>query len=1107
MSEGTKAVFLSYASQDSEAARRIAEALRAAGVEVWFDQNELVGGDAWDAKIRKQIADCALFVPVISANTQARGEGYFRIEWRLAAQRTHAMADDTTFLLPVVIDATRDADARVPTEFRAVQWTRLPGGETPSVFVARVQKLLGGDVVGGALGPDGSGESERNAPPAAKPSRPWLIPALLGVAALGTVALWLPWKEPVAPGAATVAAKAAALTPAQELVAKARTILDQNDEMNRQGYALAEELLKKAQLLDPTDVSAWALHANLSANLVWFGFDHTPARQEAMRVQASRALTLAPNSDEARLAVIKVSIEMDQDQADSVRALQEIVRRSPDNFTAWRALGRCLRKQGDADAALAAMRRALELSANDPAMVSDLVNHLTNVGQFAEADRLIREQVPGSKPVRLLAHDLFMELYWRGNPQVASDRATRWPSWFMAEDRGAGHAALAALWNRDPGSAQKILARFPRDYLTDYLYTGPRSVLTAWANEQAGNAEAASADWKIALQVSERILGELPDDRGALYWKAWALARLGDRPGATAIVRLLEQREVRGNALFIFGGLAGLKAALGDVEAAVDLLAKIRVDLKLNIKPITRAFLTLNPVFDPLRNHPRFQALVAAAPDPEEKKEAGAASLIPTDKSVAVLAFANLSDDKANEYFSDGISEELLNVLAKVPGLKVTARTSAFHFKGKDTPIPEIARQLGVAYVVEGSVRKAGDKVRITAQLIKAADGFHVWSDTFTRDLKDIFAVQDEIAGLIAQSLQLKIGAWSHKADKSTDVIAWQAYLDGRRAWNLRTLEGYREAEAHLQRAIALDVRFARAYAALADVWQLRAIDESSETFSPEWRTAPTAINARSLIDQALEIDPNCPEAFASLGVNLQLGWQEEAADRAYQRAIELNPNYASAHQWHGLGMLGEGRIDEALAALKRAAELDPLSHRILSDYAFVLNVSGQPEPALALSVRALSLQPGAVQAVLQQARALALLRRPQEAIHLIEGLQAKKLSFRHGAEALAILAITGQAEAIRRFTEDSGAGSASMLKYFSLAAMGRTDEALANYSSRVVGNGFGLIEAAYGELFRPLRNDPRFQKLIEASGRAEYFRRAQAWRAAHPPDKPEARP
>src|SRR5476649_2225213 len=147
MSETSQAVFLSYASQDIEAAKRICDALRAAGVEVWFDQSELVGGDSLDAKIRGQISSCGLFVPLISANTQARLEGYFRLEWKLAAQRTHTMADEKTFLLPVVIDATRDADAKVPAEFKTVQWTKLPGGETPPRFCERVQRLLEGEVV------------------------------------------------------------------------------------------------------------------------------------------------------------------------------------------------------------------------------------------------------------------------------------------------------------------------------------------------------------------------------------------------------------------------------------------------------------------------------------------------------------------------------------------------------------------------------------------------------------------------------------------------------------------------------------------------------------------------------------------------------------------------------------------------------------------------------------------------------------------------------------------------------------------------------------------------------------------------------------------------
>src|SRR3954466_11178928 len=149
MSDAGQAVFLSYASEDAAAALRISEALRQAGVEVWFDQNELVGGDAWDQKIRRQIKECALLIPIISAATQARTEGYFRLEWRLADQRTHLMAKGRAFLLPVVIDATRDTDAHVPDSFTEVQWTRLRDGQTSPAFCARIVTLLGGGTAEG----------------------------------------------------------------------------------------------------------------------------------------------------------------------------------------------------------------------------------------------------------------------------------------------------------------------------------------------------------------------------------------------------------------------------------------------------------------------------------------------------------------------------------------------------------------------------------------------------------------------------------------------------------------------------------------------------------------------------------------------------------------------------------------------------------------------------------------------------------------------------------------------------------------------------------------------------------------------------------------------
>lgn len=222
----SQAVFLSYASQDASAARAICEALRRAGVEVWFDQNELVGGDAWDAKIRRQITTCALFVPIISAATQARDEGYFRLEWKLAVDRSHLMAHDRTFLLPVVIDATPDTSARVPPEFRAVQWTRLPDGATPPAFVERVHALLGGKsavdapAVAPTAAPRSAAAGASEMPPSRRSRLPWLVAAgtLAGLAVLS-------WKflptagdsggtQPKAPpSVATTAPKPTALDP------------------------------------------------------------------------------------------------------------------------------------------------------------------------------------------------------------------------------------------------------------------------------------------------------------------------------------------------------------------------------------------------------------------------------------------------------------------------------------------------------------------------------------------------------------------------------------------------------------------------------------------------------------------------------------------------------------------------------------------------------------------------------------------------------------------------------------------------------------------------------------------------------------------------------
>ena len=485
-SDGHRAVFLSYASQDAEVAASICNTLRDAGIEVWFDQNELRGGAAWDAAIRRQIKACALFVPIISRNSRARVEGYFRLEWKLAVDRSHLMAAEKPFLLPVVIDGTSEGDARVPDKFHEFQWTWLRGGEAPRAFVERVTHLLtlGEDLPAGATG------------------------------SVGT-----------------------------------------------------------------------ARH---------------------------------------------------------------------------------------------------------------------------------------------------------GGPAYATSEAAR---------------------------------------------------------------------------------------------------RAGWPTGAAA------QRPAPGQ---------------------------------------------------------------SAAPE----------------KSIAVLPFVDMSQHKDQEYFTDGLTEELIGLLTRVPELRVPARTSCFYFKGKPATIAEIAQALNVAHVLEGSVRKSGNTVRITVQLIRVETGYHLWSQTYDRTLVDIFKVQDEIAASVVQSLSATLlSAPPPGRTTSPDSDAYQLYLRGHFHWNRRSPEEFRKAIRFFEQAIALDPNYALAFTGLADCYGLLPIYDRMA------KATETMPQAKTAILRALAIDDNLSEAHASLGLILEIfDFDWIGAERQYQRAVELSPNSPVPHQWYGELLVNTGRFDEGLAEGRHAVELDPLS-------------------------------------------------------------------------------------------------------------------------------------------------------------------------------------
>lgn len=300
------------------------------------------------------------------------------------------------------------------------------------------------------------------------------------------------------------------------------------------------------------------------------------------------------------------------------------------------------------------------------------------------------------------------------------------------------------------------------------------------------------------------------------------------------------------------------------------------------------------------------------------------------DKSIAVLPFVNMSADTDNEYFSDGLSEELLNLLAKVDGLKVAARTSSFKFKNSEADISEIGTKLNVATVLEGSVRKSGNQARITAQLIKVDDGFHLWSETYDRNLDNIFEVQDEIATAIVDALRLPLLGHDAQplASKSAEnFAAYDLYLLGRYEARQYSEQSFTRAKEYYLASLENDPSFAPAYGGLADSY----IFLSNFGDLPQGEAQQLA---RAATKKALSINPNSPEAHASMGLLLnELGHLPEA-ETHFQKALLVNPNYVNALIWYRNNLDSQFRITEAMGMISRAISVDPLSHSVRRNYA-----------------------------------------------------------------------------------------------------------------------------------------------------------------------------
>jgi eukaryotic-like serine/threonine-protein kinase len=456
--------------------------------------------------------------------------------------------------------------------------------------------------------------------------------------------------------------------------------------------------------------------------------------------------------------------------------------------------------------------------------------------------------------------------------------------------------------------------------------------------------------------------------------------------------------------------------------------------------------------------------------------------------SAAVLPFTDMSATKDQEYFSDGLTEELITSLSQVPGLRVAARTSSFQFKAANADVREVGRKLAVGSVLEGSVRRSGDRLRVSAQLVSAKDGYQLWSESYDRSVADVFAVQEDIARAIVSALRVRLvgGADSTLATHpTTDLVAYDLYLKGRFAWNQRTEASIPEAAQYFEQATKRDPNFARAYAGLSD----------ANLLLPSYASVSPAIawpRARAAATRALALDSTLAEAYTSLAYGTMLyEWDWNRAEELFRRAIEEDSSYATAHHWYADYLAGRGRLDEALHEMRRAAELDPLSRIIGNEVGWILCLMHRPDEALVQGESMRRLDPNFAHTYF--ILGLAQIQKGQGREAVVSLQRAIDLSgfYSHISAALArAYAVAGDTAAAVDVLRDMERRSTNQyVAPFAFAvahtALGHKTEAFKWLHKGIDQRDLFLPENFFDPLLDPLRSDPRYVEILPRMGLA----------------------
>jgi serine/threonine protein kinase/tetratricopeptide (TPR) repeat protein len=461
--------------------------------------------------------------------------------------------------------------------------------------------------------------------------------------------------------------------------------------------------------------------------------------------------------------------------------------------------------------------------------------------------------------------------------------------------------------------------------------------------------------------------------------------------------------------------------------------------------------------------------------------------------SVAVLPLVNVGGDTANDYFSDGMTDELANALGKLPGLRVASRTSTYAFKGKTgTNVGDIGRTLHVQAVLEGTVRRAGDRLRVSAQLTNVADGLALWSDTYERQAKDVFQVQDDIAGSIADALKLKLGAQASTVSSTShgtdNLQAYDLYLRGNYFWNARGEANLRRSISYFEQAVAADPKFGRAYAALASAYAL--LPEYTDSPPPD-----VLARTQNASNRALAIDPTLAQAHTALGLASVHAWDYETARRQYQMAIASDPRFPTAHQWYGEFLYRTNKVDSAIIEIGKARALDPLAPIMTGAMGLALSIAGRYNDCITEMRKGIELAPaiGLLHTMVGLCYAYAG-DFPRAISQAEQGLSLDKtLDVREGQLAY-VYGVAGQrAKAMalaEKLTERARTQRGQWLPV-AMAQIGLANrsEALSALEQAVAAHEIGLTETSLlnDKMWSPLRSEPRFQRILEQTNLARY--------------------